>query len=90
MCTLFCCLQIVFKDIAEAYYEPADVEAVMLYVLRHYHFFLEMDPSLAKTLRSLPFILRHDMFVMPDRFYDPDHELLQKLFYDEDNFPPGT
>ena len=79
-----------FKDIEEAYYDKSDVEKVMLFVLRHYHYFLESDSTFCSTLKSLPFICRHDLLVTPDRFYDPDHELLQRLFYGEENFPSGA
>ena len=81
---------IVFPDIESAYYEADDVQSVMLYVLRHYHSFVEVDASFKDILRELPFLPKRDMLVMANRFYDPDHELLQKLFLGEENFPTGA
>ena len=52
----------------------------MLYVLRHYHTFIDLDPGFRDTLRNLAFLPRKDMFLTTDRFYDPDSDLLQKLF----------
>lgn len=52
----------------------------MLYVLRHYHTFLDLDATFPQTLRNLAFLPRRDMFLTTDRFYDPDSQLLQKLF----------
>ena len=82
-------VQVVFPDIEAAFYEHNEVQAIMLYVLRHYHFLAEVDNSFRKTLRSLPFMPKGDMLMTIDRFYDPDHELLQKLFLFEENFPGG-
>ena len=62
-------------------------QKIMLYVLKHYQFFAEGDKSFRKTLKSLAFLPKGDMLLTPDRFYDPDHELLQKLFLFEENFP---
>ena len=52
----------------------------MLYVLRHFHTFLDLDPGFRATLHNLTFLPRKDMFLTTDRFYDPDSDLLQKLF----------
>jgi len=82
-------IQVVFPDIEAAYYEHDEVQDIMLYVLRHYHFFADVDRSFRKTLCSLPFMPKGDMLTTIDRFYDPDHELLQKLFLFEENFPSG-
>ena len=89
---LFACLltvQVVFPDIEAAFYEHSEVQCIMLYVLRHYHFLADVDSGFRKTLRSLPFMPKGDMLTTIDRFYDPDHELLQKLFLFEENFPSG-
>ena len=82
-------VQVVFPDVEAAFYEHSEVQAIMLYVLRHYHFLADVDQNFRKTLRSLPFMLKGDMLTTIDRFYDPDHELLQKLFLFEENFPSG-
>jgi len=87
MAQLLC--QVVFPDVETAYYDNAEVRSIMLYVLRHYNYFVDVDRSFRKTLRSLPFLPKSDMLLTVDRFYDPDHELLQKLFLFEENFPPG-
>ena len=79
----------VFPDIEAAYYEHDEVQSIMLYVLRHYHFLADVDRGFRKTLRQLAFMPRSDMLTTVDRFYDPDHELLQKLFLFEENFPVG-
>jgi len=80
---------VVFPDIEAAFYEHAEVQSIMLYVLRHYHFLADVDSNFRRTLRSLPFMPKSDMLTTIDRFYDPDHELLQKLFLFEENFPSG-
>ena len=82
-------LQVVFPDIEAAFYDHSEVQAIMLYVLRHYHFLADVDRSFRKTLRSLAFMPKLDMLTTIDRFYDADHELLQKLFLFEENFPSG-
>ena len=82
-------MQVVFPDIEAAYYEHSEVQSIMLYVLRHYHFLADVDAGFRRTLRSLAFMPRSDMLTTIDRFYDPDHELLQKLFLFEENFPAG-
>lgn len=82
-------MQVVFPDIEAAFYEHDEVQTIMLYVLRHYHFLADVDNNFRKMLRSLPFMPKGDMLTTVDRFYDPDHELLQKLFLSEENFPAG-
>ena len=82
-------MQVVFPDVEAAYYEQSEVQSIMLYVLRHYHFLADVDHGFRKTLRSLAFMPKGDMLTTIDRFYDPDHELLQKLFLFEENFPSG-
>lgn len=82
-------IQIVFPDIEAAFYDHKEVQTIMLYVLRHYHFLEDVDHNFRKTLRSLPFMPKGDMLMTVERFYDPDHELLQKLFLFEENFPGG-
>lgn len=79
--------QIVFPDVEQAFYDNAEVQRIMLYVLKHYHFFLDIDKGFRKTLKSLAFLPKADMLLTPDRFYDPDNELLQRLFLFEENFP---
>lgn len=79
--------QIVFPDVEQAFYDNAEVQRIMIYVLKHYHFFLDIDRGFRKTLRSLAFLPKGDMLLTPDRFYDPDNQLLQKLFLLETNFP---
>lgn len=81
--------QVVFPDIECAYYDNAEVKEIMLYVLRHYNYLIEVDRGFRKTVKSLAFLPKGDMLLTVDRFYDPDHELLQKLFLFEENFPPG-
>jgi sacsin len=81
--------QIVFPDIEAAYYDHDEVQSIMLYVLRHYNHFVDIDRNFRKTLRSLAFLPKSDMLTTIDRFYDPDSELLQKLFLFERNFPSG-
>lgn len=71
---------IVFPDIESAFYELDAVSGIMQYVLRHFHAFQETCPHFKETLRNLAFIPRKDTLVTPDRFYDPDHELLEKVF----------
>ena len=80
---------IVFPDIESAYYEPSDIETIMLYVLRHFYSYIEMDETFIDTLRMLPFLPRRDMFVTPERLYDPAQQLLKTLFLGEVNFPTG-
>jgi len=82
-------VQVVFPDVEAAFYEHDEVQSIMLYVLRHYHFLADVDRGFRKTLRSLAFMPKGDMLTTVDRFYDPDHELLQKLFLFEENFPCG-
>ncbi len=82
--------KLVFRDIEAAFYEHAEVELVMLYVLRHYYSLLDTEPQLRDILRALPFLPRKDMLLTPDRFYDPDDQLLQKIFSGEENFPGGA
>jgi len=83
-------MTIVFPDIESAHYEHSDVESIMLYALKHYHSFMDIDKSFRKTLKSLAFLRKGDMLLTPDRFYDPDHTLLQKLFLCEENFPSSA
>lgn len=82
--------QIVFPDVEQAFYDNAEVQRIMLYVLKHYHFFLDIDKGFRKTLKTLAFLPKGDMLLTPDRFYDPDNELLQKLFLFEENFPGAS
>ena len=82
-------MQVVFPDIEAAFYEHDEVQTIMLFVLRHCHLLTDVDNNFRKTLRSLAFMPKADMLTTIDRFYDPDHELLQKLFLFEENFPSG-
>ena len=88
MCELL--KDVVFPDIEAALYDRDEVEAVMLHVLRHFHSYVEEDPSFVSILTNLPFIPRKDLFLTANRFYDPAHELLRKLFLREENFPFGA
>lgn len=49
----------------------------MLHILWHYHSYQQLDKGFSALLRSLAFLPRGDMFVTPERFYDPDNKLLQ-------------
>lgn len=82
--------QVVFQDIENGFYNFLEVQKVMLYVLRHYHQFQEIDSSFRMTLCSLAFLEKKDLLLTADRFYDPDHELLQKMFQFEEKFPSGA
>ena len=82
---------VVFADIENGFYEPHNVQDIMMYVLKNFYIFQEMSSHFKDILKSLPFIMRKDLFVPPYRFYDPDHELLQTLFLtEEQNFPHGV
>ena len=83
-------VQIIFPDIEQAFYDNSEVQRIMLYVLQYYHTFVDVDKTFKKTLRALAFLPKGDMLLTPDRFYDPDHELLQKLFVYEENFPGSS
>ena len=37
------CVQVVFPDVEAAFYEHEEVQSIMLYVLRHYHFLADVD-----------------------------------------------
>ena len=80
---------LVFPDIECAYYQPEDIETVMLYVLRHFYSYIEMDETFIDTLRALPFLPRKGIYVTPERLYDPAQQLLKTLFLGEENFPTG-
>lgn len=82
--------QVVFKDIENGFYDFLEVQKVMLYVLKHYHQFQEIDSTFQTTLSSLAFLEKKDLLLTADRFYDPDHELLQKMFQFEEKFPSGA
>ncbi len=82
--------EVIFPDVEDAYYDPDQVQTLMLYVLRHYYSFLEVDTSFVDTLQNLTFLPRRDMFMTAERFYDPTESLLQKLFIGEENFPSGA
>ena len=63
-------LQVVFRDIEDAYYEStADVEAVMIYVLRHFHQLSNNDATFKATLSSLAFLDHAGTLTTPDRFF---------------------
>ena len=81
---------VVFPDLEDAYYESEDVEKLMVYVLRHYHFFCEEDAEFPRKLAALPFLPRKDLLLTANRFYDPVHETLQRIFWREDSFPTGV
>ena len=78
---------IVFPDVEGAYYEPQEVESLMLYVIHHYYAFIESDPTFLDILKNLAFLPKKGLFVTADRFFDPDYEILSKLFLGEPNFP---
>ena len=82
--------RVIFPDVEAAFYEGSDVEKLMLYVLRHYHTFRDQDRDLPDILTNLPFLPKRDMLLTPNRFYDPDNELLQNMFFGENNFPDGA
>ena len=89
MTTVELLTSVVFPDLEGAYYDSDDVEKLMIYVLRHYHLFCEKDPGFARTLAALPFLPRKDLLLTANRFYDPVHETLQRIFWHEDSFPTG-
>ena len=41
------CVQVVFPDVEAAFYEHEEVQSIMLYVLRHYHFLADVDRGTA-------------------------------------------
>jgi sacsin len=83
-------MQVVFPDIEAAFYEHGDVEKLMIFVLRHYFTFLEQNHDFQEALRSLPFMPRKDILLTAERFYDPDDQLLRRVFIGEENFPFGA
>ena len=82
-------MELVFPDIEAAFYERSDVEKLMVFILRHYFTFLEQNLKFQEALRSLPFMARKEVLLTADRFYDPDDQMLRRMFLGEENFPCG-
>ena len=83
-------MEVVFPDIEAAFYDTSNVEKLMIFVLRHYFTFLEQNTSFQTSLQSLPFMPRKEVFLTAERFYDPDDQLLRRVFIGEENFPFGV
>ncbi|ESN95266.1 hypothetical protein HELRODRAFT_193608 [Helobdella robusta] len=80
--------QVVFRDIENAFYEKEQVKEVMLHILKSFHRLSSNETaSLKKVLKSLPFMESNDLYVPVSHYYDPEQELLKKLFRFEKRFP---
>ena len=83
--------EVIFPDVESAFYPPEDIEKLMTHVLRHLQVYSEENPKFPEIIGDLAFLPRGDcMFVPPNRYFDPEPELLQSMFVGEQNFPAGV
>ena len=77
---------IVFRDVANGYYDSEKLYTLMSYILNHLALFMEEDNSF--NLKSVPFIPSNDGCVSsPEDMFDPEVQILQDLFWQQDVFP---
>ncbi|XP_052432577.1 sacsin [Carassius gibelio] len=85
------CLKVIIQDIEKGFYTKEEVTEIMLWALTHLSFLKNENKAVISWLSSLKFIYTtSENLHSPTDFFDPELEILQNLFFMEENtrFPP--
>ncbi|XP_075418940.1 sacsin isoform X2 [Tenrec ecaudatus] len=86
------CLKLVLKDIDNAFYPPEELKQLMLWVLENLSSLKKENANVIQWLVPLKFMQSpQERMVAASELFDPDLEVLQDLFYSEEetHFPPS-
>ncbi|CAH1796047.1 unnamed protein product [Owenia fusiformis] len=82
---------IMFPEIQSMALDPEKTEELMLYVLKHFHSYVDQDPTFMSSISNLAFVPKpNGMLMTPDNLCDPESDILQRIFLGEDEFPTGV
>ncbi|XP_028319754.1 sacsin isoform X2 [Gouania willdenowi] len=87
------CLKMIIRDIDRGFYTMEETTQIMLWALKHFAFLKNENSSIVGWLSALKFIqLPSGKSVKASDLFDPELEILQHLFYLEENsrFPTST
>ncbi|XP_067364140.1 sacsin isoform X3 [Channa argus] len=87
------CLKMIIQDIERGFYTTVEITQIMLWALKHLAFLKNENSAVIGWLSALRFIqLPSGKSVRPSELFDPELEVLQNLFYMEENirFPTST
>lgn len=87
------CLQLVLKDMENAFYSHEEITHLMLWILENLSSLKNENPNVLDWLMPLKFIqISQEQIVSASELFDPDIEILKDLFYDEEEtcFPPSV
>ncbi|XP_077422568.1 sacsin [Vanacampus margaritifer] len=80
------CLKMIVHDIQSGFYTPDEITKIMLWALKHLAFLKNENSSVIGWLSALKFIeLPCGKLVTASEVFDPDLEILQNLFYKEED-----
>ncbi|KAJ7995472.1 hypothetical protein DPEC_G00244910 [Dallia pectoralis] len=86
------CLKLVVQDMEKGFYSKEEISKIMLWVLKHMSFLKNENKAVIGWLSALKFIhTSAGKSVAATDLFDPELEILQTLFYMENNrFPTST
>ncbi|XP_055751443.1 sacsin-like isoform X1 [Salvelinus fontinalis] len=87
------CLKLVVQDMEKGFYSKEDITKIMLWALKHLSFLKNENKAVIGWLSALKFIhTSAGKTVATTDLFDPELEILQNLFYMEENnrFPTST
>ncbi|KAK2847013.1 hypothetical protein Q5P01_010012 [Channa striata] len=87
------CLKMIIQDIERGFYTTDEITQIMLWALKHLAFLKNENSAVIGLLSALKFIqLPSGKSVKASELFDPELEVLQNLFYMEENirFPSST
>uniref|UniRef100_A0A3P8UMF6 Sacsin molecular chaperone n=1 Tax=Cynoglossus semilaevis TaxID=244447 RepID=A0A3P8UMF6_CYNSE len=87
------CLKFIIKDVERGFYATDDVTKIMLWVLKNLTFLKNENSSVVGSLSAVKFVqMPSGNIVKASDLFDPELEILQNLFYmeDETRFPTST
>ncbi|XP_061916453.1 sacsin isoform X1 [Entelurus aequoreus] len=87
------CLRMIIQDIESGFYNTEDITKILLWALKHLAFLKNENSSVIGWLSALKFIqMPCGKLLKASELFDPDLEILQNLFYQEEEtrFPTST
>nr|XP_057935271.1 sacsin isoform X2 [Doryrhamphus excisus] len=87
------CLRIIIQDIESGFYTAEEITKIILWALKHLAFLKNENASVIGWLSALKFIqMPSGKLLKASELFDPDLEILQNLFYQEEEtrFPTST
>ncbi|XP_002740585.1 sacsin-like [Saccoglossus kowalevskii] len=81
----------IFPEMHGNYYQQCEIDQIMVWVLRHLNDMIKEKTDFRLDIEVIPFVKidNHYNRVKPNNVFDPQDQVLQKLFQGENVFPIG-